>query len=194
MEPSEEERIENCKEEDCEGGKGGKREKEIPEKFAKLFSSLDLEAVDTDRYQEALKDILSPPSAQDLNEQIIREGLRRSPEVSPIHVVLLAEAIPSWLPVIDGWGAERLFLYCEREEWWYRANLDLVTPLSLSPTVAGLAKADWVKQSNKIIIVQGSASFCRKMTKGLSSISHQGYSHWKVYYSRTFFEHTMGCS
>ena len=78
--------------------------------------------------------ILTPPSAPDMNDQVIREGFRQSPEVAPTHLVLLAEAIPLWLPVIDGWGAERLFMHCEREELWYRYNLHVETPLTAFPT------------------------------------------------------------
>ena len=78
-----------------------------------------------------------------MNNQIIREGFRLSPEVAPTHIVLLAEAIPSWLPVVDGWGVEHIFLHCERKELWYRYNLEVATPLSLFSTVAGIANADW---------------------------------------------------
>ena len=42
---------------------------------------------------------MTHPSAPDMNDQIIREGLRQAPELAPTHVVLLAEAIPSWIPV-----------------------------------------------------------------------------------------------
>ena len=167
MEPSEEERSEERKEEDCEAAKVNMTS---PKTFSKLFSSLDQDAIDTGLYHGALKDIFNPPSAPDLNEQVIREGLRLSPEVAPKFVVLLAEAIPSWLPVINGWGADRLFMYCKCEEAWYRSNLELKTPLDVYPTVAGLAKGDWLQQPNKVVIVQGSASFCKKMVDGLASI------------------------
>ena len=32
-------------------------------------------------------------------------------------------------------------------------------------TVAGLARAGWVSEPNKVVLVQGSASFCQKMVK-----------------------------
>ena len=163
VEPSEEERLKEFR-----GGKGVK--KEMPTKFAKLFRSLDQDAIDEGLYQDALQDILTPPSAPDMNHQIIREGFRLSPKTAPTHVVLLAEAIPSWLPVVDGWGADHIFLHCEREERWYRKHLSVSTPLSFFPTVAGIAKADWTGQANKVIIVQGSALFCRKMVGGLADI------------------------
>ena len=163
VEPSEEDRLKECR--------GGKRaKKDIPAKFSKMFLSLDQEAIDKGLFQDALQDILTPPSAPDMNHQIIREGFRSSPDTAPTHVVLLAEAIPSWLPVADGWGSERIFLYCEREEPWYRKLLDVSTPLSFFPTVAGIAKADWTRQANRVIIVQGSALFCRKMVGGLADI------------------------
>ena len=63
-----------------------------------------------------------------------------------------------------------MFLHCEREELWYRYNLNVATPLTVFPTVTGLAKAEWRHQANKAIVVQGSPSFCRKMVDGLSSI------------------------
>ena len=103
MDPSEEDRLKEMREENFEVVK---EDLTIPKKFSKLFESLDQDAIDTGLYHGALKDIFNPPSAPDLNEQVILEGLRRSPEVAPKHVVLLAEAIPSWLPVINGWGAD----------------------------------------------------------------------------------------
>ena len=85
MEPSEEERLKEIKEEDCVVAKG---EMAIPKKFSKLFSSLDQDAIDTGLYHGTLKGVFDPPSAPDLNVQVIREGLRLSPEVAPKHVVL----------------------------------------------------------------------------------------------------------
>ena len=64
MEPSEEERLKEMKEEDCEVAK---IDMTIPKKFSKLFSSLDKDAIDTGLYHGALKDIFNPPSAPDLN-------------------------------------------------------------------------------------------------------------------------------
>ena len=61
-------------------------------------------------------------------------------------------------------------MHCEREELWFRDNLKLTTPITTFPTVAGLARAEWRVQVNKVIIVQGSASFCRKMVEGLSKL------------------------
>ena len=164
VEPSEEER-------NREVDKVQNYKKELPKKFSKLFSSIDQDAIDQGlAYQDALQDILSPPSAPDMNNQVVREGFRLSPEVAPTHVILLAESIPSWLPVVDGWGSEHIFLHCEREKFWYRSNLDLATPLSLFVTVAGIAKAEWINQPNKVVIIQGSAPFCRKIVCGLASI------------------------
>ena len=163
MEPSEEERKREVQKEQISG-------KEIPAKFSKLFSSLTRDESNKGLHQDALQDMLTPPSAPDMNKQVVLEGFRLSPEVAPTHVILLAEAIPSWLPVVDGWGTDHIFLHCEREELWYRDNLDVSTPLSLFITVAGIAKAEWINQENKIVIIQGSAPFCRKMVGGLSSI------------------------
>ena len=63
-----------------------------------------------------------------------------------------------------------MFLYNEREPKWFRNKLDLITPLSLFPTVAGIANASWKLEPEKIVIVQGSARFCRKIVEGLVSI------------------------
>ena len=161
VEPSEEERIENL---------AGEVEKLMPSRFAKLFTSLDQDAIDKELYQQSLRNITQPASAPDMNEQIIREGISKAPEVSPACVVLLAEGIPSWLSVIDGWGAEKLFLHCEKEERWYRHNLEIKTPLNLCPTVAGIARADWIEEENKVVLIQGSAAFCKKMVEGLTSL------------------------
>ena len=168
MDPSEEDRLKEIK---GEGLVVAKNRMTIPKKFSKLFSSLDQEVVgDSVSYLDTLKEIVNPPVVPDLNEQIIKEGLRLSPEVAPKCAVLLSEAIPSWLPVIDGWGTDRLFMYCESEERWYRNNLELKTPLSMCLTVAGLAKGMWIKEVNKVVLVQGSSAFCKKMVNGLSSI------------------------
>ena len=156
-------------EEDRQNQQGGE-EKKVPSRFSKLFSSLDHEAIEKGLYKESLQDIFQPCSAPDINEQIIREGICESPELSPTCIVLLAEGIPSWLPVIDGWGAEKIVLYCAKEEVWYRHNQKFKTPLILCPTVAGMAKAGWVEEENKVLLVQGSASFCKKMIDGLTSL------------------------
>ena len=144
----------------------------LPDKFVKMFSALNQESSRTnqDLHPDVLQDILNHPSAPDMNDQIIHEGFLQAPDLAPTHVVLLAEAIPSWLPVIDGWRTERLFMHCEREELWFSDNLKLTTPITTFPTVAGLARAEWRVQVNKVIIVQGSASFCRKMVEGLSKL------------------------
>ena len=88
----------------------------IPDKFVKMFSSLDPESSRTnqDLHQDALQDILNHPSAPDMNDQIIREGFLQAPELAPTHAVLLAEAIPSCLPVIDGWGTDLCQTYMEQ--------------------------------------------------------------------------------
>ena len=160
VESLEEERIEN---------RGGKVKK-VPSRYSKLFSSLDHEAIEKGLYQDSLQEILRPASAPDMNEQITREGICKFPELAPAYIVLLAKEIPSWLPVIDGWGAEQLFLYCETEELWYRYNEKNKTPLILYPSVAGLARAGWVEEENNVILVQGSATFCKKMIGGLTSL------------------------
>ena len=110
--------------------------------------------------KEALEDFLDPPVAPHNIEQSIRIGFLERPETNPNHVVILSEKIPSWLAAADSWGAQQLFLYCEKEMNWYRPNLDLVTPLMSFHTVAGLARGSWVEEENKIILIQGSSSFC----------------------------------
>ena len=66
VELSEEERSKECE--------GGKELSEMPTKISKLFSSLDQEAIDNGLYEDALQDILTPPSAPDMNNQIIHGG------------------------------------------------------------------------------------------------------------------------
>ena len=85
-------------------------------------------------------------------------------------MVILSERIPSWLAAADSWGAEQLFLYCEKEINWYRPNLDVVTPLTSFHTVAGLARGSWIEEEDKIILVQGTSSLCSKMLTGLVSL------------------------
>ena len=142
---------------------GGAQVKGSKEK--KLFSCIS-EATS----KEALEEILSPPVIYSNIEQTIRTGLLERPETGPAHVVLLAEFIPSWLAAADSWGSKQISLYCEMVSEWYRTHLDVVTPLKVFPTVAGLAKGSWIKESNKIVLVQGSARFCSKMVLGLESL------------------------
>ena len=120
VEPSEEERME-VKEEKAEG----KLDKlNMPEKFSKLFSTtLDSNIKENAvTYKEALRDIFERTSAPDRVEQIVREGFLQTSESSPRNVVLFAEGIPSWLPLIDGWGADRLFLHNEHNPELFRNN------------------------------------------------------------------------
>ena len=85
-------------------------------------------------------------------------------------MIVLAEAILSWLAAADSWGAQLVSLYYEKESLWYRNYLDMMTPLQVFPTVAGLAKGTWLKEKNKIILVQGSTQFCKKIISGLESL------------------------
>ena len=118
-------------------------------------------------YREALKDVLNPPVAPALLAQVVKEGFLQKPEARPKLVVILAEEVPTWLSVVDGWGADHLFLHCQQEVDWYRSNMELLTPITSFPTVAGLAQADWRHEPNKIITIQGSYLFCKKMVNGL---------------------------
>ena len=120
--------------------------------------------------KEALEEMLSPPIPSTFVEQSIRTGFLESPKSIPKHVIVIAEFIPSWLAAADSWGASQLSLYCEKELNWYRSNLDVMTPLQYFPTVAGLAKGDWLSEKNRVILVQGSTQFCSKMITGLGSL------------------------
>ena len=101
--------------------------------------------------KEALSIILSPPVASSKIDQAIRTGFLETPTLSPEHVVILAESMPSWLAAADAWGAQTLSLYCENELKWYRENLDLISPILTYATVAGLVKGDWLKSNNEIL-------------------------------------------
>ena len=117
--------------------------------------------------EEALEDILAPSVASSQVDQVIRTGFLQSPDISPKHDVILAEAVPSWLAAAVSWGAQKLSMYCERELDWYKKNLDIMTPIQSFPTVAGSAKGEWLSEEKKIILVQESSSFCSKMITGL---------------------------
>ena len=159
--PSEEERTEEKSEGSCLKVDEGARRK----------NKIGISLRDTTEYEEALKDILDPPTPPNLTSQIIKEGFVQAPEKAPSNVVILSEAIPTWLVAADTWGSEQLFLYCEKELDWYRKNLELLTPISVFPTVAGIAKAPWIKERhNTVLLVQGSSSFCKKMIKGLVTL------------------------
>ena len=122
-------------------------------------------------YKEALDDILDPPTPPNLIAQIVKEGFVQAPDKAPTNVVILSEALPTWLTAADTWGSKHLFLYCKKELDWYRKSMDMITPLSVFPTVAGLAKAPWIKEHhNAVLLVQGSSSFCKKMIKGLVTL------------------------
>jgi hypothetical protein len=123
-----------------------------------------------DIYDKAIGDMLHPPEDSSVAKQIVHQGFRQSPDISPEHAVILAEGIPSWLAAVDAWGAGHISLYCEKEELWYRDKLDVMTPMTTFPTVAGISRADWINSSNKYVLVQGSSKFCKKMVLGLQSI------------------------
>ena len=121
-------------------------------------------------FKEALEDILSPPVTSSIINQTIRTGFLERPEIAPAHVLILAEAIPSWLAAADSWGAHQLSLYCEKEVDWCRSHLDIMTPLQVFKTVAGLGRGSWLNEPNKIMLIQGSTRFCSKMVSGLKSL------------------------
>ena len=156
--PSEEERTKDLKEAELKGDQLAE-EKE---------GTFDLQS--TSEYKEAIDNLLDPPVAPSMVSQVIHEGFLEHPEISPEHVVIFAEGIPSWLASADAWGSSQLSMYCEKEELWYRKNLDVMTPLDVYPTVAGMSRASWKTSTNKMILVQGSSSFCKKMIAGLQSI------------------------
>ena len=125
---------------------------------------------DEQTYGAALKEVLKPSVAPTLLAQVVKEGLLKQPGSRPKHVVIIAEEVPTWLAIVDGWGAEQLFLHCPKEADWYRPNMDLLTSVSAFPTVAGLAQANWRHEPNVIITIQGSALFCKEMVNGLISL------------------------
>ena len=49
-------------------------------------------------------------------EPMIREGVVMDLVNPPASVVILAEFVPTWLPVADSWGCQGLALYCEKEK------------------------------------------------------------------------------
>ena len=103
-----------------------------------------LQVVSEEECKQALADFLNPPVSPFKIEQSIRSVFLERPEKSIKHVVLLSEVVPSWLAAADSWGAQQLFLYCEKEVNWYRSNLEVVTPLTSFHTVAGIARGPWV--------------------------------------------------
>ena len=152
------------------GSDAGSDPTEEDRKEGKVEESKQGRVVSEKECKEALEEFLNPSVTSHRIEQSIRTGFLERPETSPNHVVILAEKIPSWLAAADSWGAQQLSLYCEKEMNWYRPNLDLVTPLISFHTVAGLARGSWLEEENKIILIQGSSSFCSKMITGLTSL------------------------
>ena len=133
--------------------------------FASIHKEVEAPGKET-KYENALDDILDPPTPPNLIPQIIEEGFVQSPEKALKNVVILTKSLPTWLAAADSWGSQHLYLYCAREWAWYRDNLEITTPLSVHPMVAGFARAPWMKEKqNTILLIQGSSTFCKKVIR-----------------------------
>ena len=128
---------------------------------------------------------LEPPSIRDdlvnwkeevaktsgnIKEMTTEDGIRRSPILKGQSVLIIAEFIPTWLPIVDSWGAGLVSLFCEKELIEFRHGLKLKTPVKIHRSLAGTKSGKWWKERQKIVLVQGSADFVLGSLYALESI------------------------
>jgi hypothetical protein len=106
----------------------------------------------------------------DSNGVAVVDGIRGSPIFKGQSVMVIAEFVPSWLAIVDSWGASQISLFCEGELEGFRENLDLKTPVRIHRILAGSKTGRWWKEEKRIVMVQGSASFVTKILHALVSI------------------------
>ena len=87
---------------------------------------------------------------------------------APVKTIgIFAERIPSWLAVVDNWNCEAIMYFCEKEELWFREALELRTEVRRVGTLAGMRNGRWFKEERRLVLVQGTSEFCRKVLLGL---------------------------
>ena len=101
-------------------------------------------------------------------------GIQGSPIEGGQAVAVFAERVPSWLPVVDGWGSEDISLYCEKELEIFRKALRFKGGLTKHQTVVGMKSCKWWEERQKVVVIQGSSGFVKKIVKGLTSIGVTG--------------------
>ena len=98
------------------------------------------------------------------------DGIRGSPIFKGQSVVVIAEYVPSWLAIVDSWGAAQVSLYCEGELEGFRESLELETPVRVHRSLAGAKTGMWWKEEKRIVMVQGTSGFVSKILHALVSI------------------------
>jgi hypothetical protein len=98
------------------------------------------------------------------------DGIRGSPIFKGQSVMVIAEFVPSWLAIVDSWGAAQVSLYCEGELEGFRESLELITPVRVHRSLAGAKIGMWWKEEKRIVMVQGSSDFVSKILHALVSI------------------------
>jgi hypothetical protein len=98
------------------------------------------------------------------------DGIRGSPIFKGQSVMVIAEFVPSWLAIVDSWGASQVSLFCEGELEGFRESLELKTQVRVHRSLAGAKTGLWWKEDEKIVMVQGSSGFVSKILHALVSI------------------------
>ena len=98
---------------------------------------------------------------------------------APKNTYILAECVPTWLAVADGWETELVEIFMAQPEkgQWFIDGLGVKSKVSILPTVVGVRGVVWRTSSDSVLLLQGSAKFVRKMVTGLSTIGITSNSH-----------------
>ena len=95
------------------------------------------------------------------------------------HACILAECVPTWLAVADGWGVELIEIFMDQPQKgkWFVEGLGVKNKILILPTIVGVRGGVWRTSSDSVLLVQGSAKFVQRMVTGLSAIGVTSNSH-----------------
>ena len=96
------------------------------------------------------------------------EGTVQCLDLKEKNIAVFSEFIPSWLAVADTWRCDKISMFCEKEQEWFRRSLDLETSIKICRVLATMRVGDWMKEERRVVLVQGSVGFCKKIITGLS--------------------------
>jgi hypothetical protein len=70
--------------------------------------------------------------------------------------------------VADTWDCENISLYCDKEQEWFRKSLKLQTSVKRYRVLAAMRDGSWMREEKKLVLIQGSSGFWKKIITGLS--------------------------
>jgi hypothetical protein len=96
------------------------------------------------------------------------EGTVQCIDIVEKNIAVFSEFIPSWLAVADTWECENISLYCDKEQEWFRKSLKLQTSVKKYRVLAAMRDGSWMKEEKKLVLIQVSTGFCKKIISGFS--------------------------